>query len=245
MLPTSNIVLQGNVRCQKKIPKTLLFFFVLSQMVGFDFGFAMALKRKHRLIIQRISIFATMFYVVMSWVGIVFLHDDLGYWLNGTEFTAYAVVLAAAKYKLYNLIYDINWICEFTTKQIKILTIVIITYAFLMYTTKGGLIIAKCVSGIEPRCSQHFAFLHYVIYIVTVINLDIIGIMQIVITYYFKCSVDIISVLLKKPQRKLDEFEKSYTAIADFYDRIKPLYNWVVSLFYFQHIHTKSSRIYY
>lgn len=244
MPPTSNIFLQRNVRSpKKKISKLLLAFFFISQSVGFDFGFTLALRGKYRLIIQRIFIFVTFFNVVVSWIGIVFFNDNSGYWLNKIEFTAYALVFYTAKYKLYNLIYDINCICELTTKQIKILGIVTIVYVGLMYSTKSALIIVRCISGKEPQCETYLTMLHFVFYVVIVLSLDIIGVMQIVITYYFKYSVNIITVLLKKPQRKLDEFKKCYTAIADCYDKIKPVYNWVVSVFYFQYRPNISSRV--
>lgn len=213
-----------------KITKLLYVFFLFYHAVGFDFGFASAIKRKYRLIIQRTTRFLSIFSILVMLSYLAFFYDDVWCWFNTVKYNGFILVLIAAKYKLYHLIYDINNICALTTKQMNILNIITILFTVLMYLIKITVVIVRCYHDKEPYCGKFYSMFYYYIYLGIELSLDLIAVTRIVITYYLKCSLNQIKILLKKPNRRLDVYEKSYIAIADCYDKIRPLYDWLVSL---------------
>lgn len=78
-----------------------------------------------------------------------------------------------------------------------------ISYAILTYSTKILMIILRCIWEKESYSRRFYSLYHYVVFNGIVFNLDVIVMAQFIITYYLKCSVNVIKKLLKKPNRKL------------------------------------------
>lgn len=197
--------------------------------MGLDFGFTSVLKGKCRLIVQRTTLLVSIISIVLMSVYLAFLYHDIWCWINTIKNNGLILILITTKYKLYHLIYDIHGICDLTTKQIETLNIMTILYTIAMYTLKIIALTIRCIWEIEPYCGQFYSMFYYNVYFGIELTLHIIVVAQFIITYYLKCSLNLIKVLLKKPNRKLEVYEKSYTAIADCYDKIRPLYDWMVS----------------
>lgn len=214
---------------KRKTPKILIVYYLLFQVVGFDFGFASVLKRKYRLYIQRTTNFISILIFIVMLVYLAFLYNDIWCWFNAFKYNSFILVLFTTRYKLYHLITDINGICCLTTKQTKILNIIPILYTILMNLIKITLLTLRCIGENEPYCKKFYSIYVFIIYMAIVCSLDITVVTQFILTYYFKCSVNIIQVLLKKPKRKLHVFEKSYLAVANCYDKIRPFFDWMVS----------------
>lgn len=213
---------------KRKIPTLFIVFFLLFQAVGLDFGFASALERKYRIIVQRATRFVSILSFVVMLAYVVYAPNYVWHWVTAFKNNILILVLITMRYKPYHLIYDINQICALTTKQIRILNIIPILYTFLMYSFKIIFMTAKCIWWQESSCFRFHKVFYFFVFLGINLSLDVIVVTQIIITYYLKCSINITKVLLKRPNRKLDVFEKSYRAIANCYDKIRPFYDWMV-----------------
>lgn len=213
----------------RKIPKLLTIFYLFFQAFGLDFGFASALKRKYRLIVQRAILFLSILSIVVMSVYCAFRYDDIWCWFIVVKNNGFILVLITTRYKLCHLIHDINGICDMTTKQMKILNVITIVYTFLSYMIQITLKIVRCIYEKEPYCGKLNSMFYFIVYYGIALSLDVIVLTQIIITYYLKCGIEVIRVFLEKPNRKLKVYKKSYMAIADCYDKIRPLYDWMVS----------------
>lgn len=214
---------------KRKIPKLLIAYYLVFQAVGYDFGFTSVLKRKSRLIVQRITLFVSILSFVGMLTNLAFLYDNIWWWFYAVKSNGFILVLITTRYKLYHLIYDINGICDLTKKQINILNIITLSYTVLMYTIKHSFNILMCISAKDLICGDFLSIFQSVMYFGITLCLDVIVMSQILITYYLKCSIKIIKILLKKPNRNLDTYETSYMAIAECYDKIRHLYDWMVN----------------
>lgn len=168
--------------------------------------------------------------IVVIFVCLAFLYRDIWCWFDTAKNNGFILILITIKYKIYHLIYDINAMCDLTNKQINILNIITILYTLITYTIKIFLIFARCMFEKQSYCEKFNSMFYYAVYIGIAITSDVIAVVQIIITYYLKCSLNVMKVLLKKPKRRLDFIVKSYMAIADCYDKIRPLYDWTVKL---------------
>lgn len=216
---------------KRKIPKLLIVYFSFFHAFGFDFGFTSILHKKYRLIVQRFTLSVSIL-ITLAMIGYAVFHfDNIHYWFSTSRYIILNLVLITTKYKLYHLIYDINTICD-VTKEIKILNITITLYSLIMYSIKSILVTLDCIRSKECYIEEFEALYIFVIYFAILQSLDVIATTQIIIMLYLKCSINVIKALLKKPNRKLEVYEKSYMAIADCYDKIRPLYDWLVSTIY-------------
>lgn len=214
---------------KRKIPKLLSAIFLIFQAMGLDFGFASVVKRKFRLFVQRITLVVSVLSMMTMSVYLALSYNDIWCWFYTIKNNGLILVLITTKYKLYHFIYDMNGICDLTTKQIRILKVTIILFLITMYPIKLTLFSISCILDTHHYCRTFVSMFHLVVYMTIALTLDVIVVAQYNITYYLKCSVILIKELLRKHNRKLDVFEKSYTAIADCYDKIRPLYDWLVS----------------
>lgn len=225
---------------KRKISKILLVYYLLFHVVGFDFGFASALKRKYRFYIQKTTKFISILLFVVMLVYLACLYNDVWCWVSVFKYNGFILVLLITRYKLYHLINDINGICYLTSKQLQIINITAILYTVVIHLIKITLLTLRCIGENDAYCRKFYSIYVFIIYIGIAFSLDITVVTQIIITYYFKCSVHLIQVLLKKSKRKLDLFEKSYLAIVNCYDKIRPFFDWMVS-FYLNLLHLKNS----
>lgn len=214
---------------KRKIPKIFIVYYLLFQVVGYDFGFAIALKRKYRLYIQSTTKYLSMLIFVVMLVYLTCLYNDIWCWIYVIKCNSFILILLTTRYKLFHLISDINGLCYLSNKQIKIIEIVAILYTILMNLIKIILLAVRCMGEEESYCRKFYSIYIFMIYVGITFSFDITVVTQIIITYYFKCSVNLIQVLLKEPKRKLDSFKKSYLVIANCYDKIRPLFDWMVS----------------
>lgn len=127
------------------------------------------------------------------------------------------------------MIYDLNGICDLTTKQQNISNVFLV-YTILIYVFKIFFMSKDCISRNEPYCQQFISIYFYFVTFVIRLGMDAMVTTQMIITYYLKCAVNKIKPLLVTPNRELKAFKKSYIAIADCYDKIRPFYDWVVSI---------------
>lgn len=215
---------------KRRIPALLTVFFLVYQAIGLDFGFASVLKRKCRLHVQRATRFVSTLSIGVMLTYLVFLYDEFWCWITAVKNIVLVSVLITMKYKPYHLIYDINGIIDaLTTKQMNVLNIVLILYTCLMYLILIILMTVKCMWEKETFCLKFYPTFYFFVFLEIYLSLDVIVVAQIIISYYLRCSVNAIKALLKRPNRKLDLFEKYYRSIADCYDKIRPFYDWMVS----------------
>lgn len=215
---------------KRKIPKLFIVFFLFFQTVGLDFGFSSVLKKKYRFIVQRTTRFLSILMSVVMLMYLAFLYDDIWCWFTAVKYIGFIFILITTRYKLYHLVYDINGICNLTTKQIMILTIINILYMVLINLIRVALLTCRCIWETESYCRHFSSIFYFVVFVGIMLSLETITVVQVITTYYFKCGVNRIKILLKKRIRQLNAFEKSYTAIADCYDKIRPCFDWIVSL---------------
>lgn len=229
MFVESNVVFPREYFAKRRVSNFLIVFFLIYQAIGLDFGFASGLKRKYQLFVQRTSICVTILSFIIMIVYLTLLYDDIWCWLNSVRLNSLILILITTRYKLYHLIYDINMISTLTTKQATTLNILIILYTIFTYGIKIPLMTVRCILEKGAYCGKFKSIFHYSLIYGIVLSLDVIAIIKFIITYHFKCSVNLIKELLKKPNRKIEVFEKSYMALADCYDKIRPFYDWLVS----------------
>lgn len=214
---------------KRKIPKSLIFFSLISQLCfGIDFGFAVLLKKQFRSLVQRSTICISTMYIIVLAIPIRYMYANIWFWYTFLEYTLSVVFLNYSKYNVYNYVKDLSDIYIITRVERKVLQFIYIYNGVVTLIIKMTFIIARCF--FEPKNCTQVNYTYFVFYWLPNIGLDMIGIIQIVIFYYLFCCIRNVKETFKHFEVDSNMIAKRYAAVADCFDRLIPLHDNLVNI---------------
>lgn len=224
----NRIYVKDYTNVQKPKVKSLIAFFLsLHLCFGIDYGFAgmFTVKTKNilRLYSTLFSIF-TFIVIILPYNAIYYL---IWYWLTALECLFFLIVLKIAKYSVFNFITDMqNLNCIYTLRES--FGICVALYSYSMFITKLSLVFYRCLYGNTSNCDDYEPGVHE-LYAIFSNVLDFIPVSAIVIYYFIFCAITNMRESLEKDM-DVNKFLNLYRAVADCCDKIRPLYDSIVSI---------------
>lgn len=214
-----------------KLPTSIkAFFLTLHVCYGIDFGFGILLNktlRKTILLVNYILIAVN----VIAGVTIPnrYLAKKPTFWVCLVQYTGSFILIRMFKYRIYDFIVEANAILyRMSESKTKLLRIIVIVPPAVLIARMIILIFVSCSFRLK-RCEsliKTFLYVNYNHYNDLVMDLN--GVSEIIIFYYIKCCIQDWEELLKRPGQDMKIALMRYAAIADCYDKIRPLYDVMV-----------------
>lgn len=224
------ISVKNRTKRKVNIPKSIIIYFLTPQLLlGIDYGFTKAFKVKFRKLIKRISITMSLITTVILLGPLLNDYSDIWAWFNLTEYVLYLLALNFAKYNIYEFVLDSIQIYELTATENIILQIISLYSSIILVIIKILILIAKCLYKFEEYCPM-YKVPYYLFYFAPALGQDFFGMSQIIIVYYLYCCIKHLKMTLKKSHFSVTILQNQYIAIANCYDKIKPLYDNFVSI---------------
>lgn len=153
---------------------------------------------------------------------------SIWFWCSVFENASLFIILNSSTYKVYNFIEDL----ETTETDPKmsdksVFGIIILLYTLIMMVAKEAITIVRCVFHKELYCHEN-GVLDYFIYCLPSLSMDVVPAALIIIYFYVLCAMKSLKENLK-PETDLRLFSKRFIDIADVYDKIRLLYDKIVS----------------
>lgn len=212
------------------MPLSLIIYYMLPQLLfGMDYGFIQLFQAKYQKCIKTCSIAssAIMFFGLAA--PFLDLYWDPWYYIILLEYILWFLAVNITKYKIYDLLLDMNKIYEATASELRTARILSLDYVIIIGIIKLIILTVQCLNRLQEYCiTYHFPF--YLLYMVPDIGFDFFGTAHRIGIYYFYCSLRNINFLLKAQTSFVAE-EKRYLAIANCYDAIRPTFDYIVSVF--------------
>lgn len=218
-----------NTFIKVKIPTAVnVFFFTLLYGFGLDFGFKKLLKKKIRIITKWLQFFITLLIIVIHVLEVICKQTYINYaYFYLISYLLHYLFLYRTKYTVCDLIINIHMLIDnksiVVTNRvgtiISILTIIAFVSKYSTCNLNRILYVDHC---------QNIVFSGYVTCI-TIAIINGIAIVLILINYYIYISLKYIKKSMNKVDTKV--FLDNFIYVADCWDKIKPLYTKMVSLF--------------
>lgn len=224
----------NNLR-NRNIPKTISYFFLISQLFsGVDLGVSNLFKKNVRQCIRRFTILEACTY------GIIFFTPMLVYPTKSTFviifpflFEYVVNILIFLNYKKYttcDFLCDISEFCKLTKNETYVLIFIsIINYIIASFSKILIMItITVCDVKLAPYFDQMSSLISFSTCLIYLI-LDLVAIPQIVIFYYVYSSMKHLKFILISTGQELHFISKQYRAIIEICENIRPLSDSLVS----------------
>lgn len=209
-----------------------VYFFTMLYGFGLDFGFKKFLKKKLRVITNWFQFFVTLAIVVLQML--VFIREKYYEYFSYLYLFSYIfhyLVLHRTKYTLCDFIIDIHTLID--NKSIVVTNRVrdgiIYIYTILTIIVKYWSCNLKCILNVD-FCQQNSTPTY--VNCVPIVVIDGIAIILILISYYVYIPLKYINKSTKDVDTKV--LLDNYMYVADCWDKIKPLYTRLVSVFTLQ-----------
>lgn len=230
---TMKISVDSRRRRNTNIPKTISYFFLISQLIsGFHLGFTKMLsKNVHgRLRIFTIVIACT-YNVIIFAPAILFSasYFDLTFFIILLEYTVNAIILCCyKKYTIYDFLCNISEFSNLSKNEIYLLNFISVIHSTIIYSLKCMLTVPFTVRYIiiEQYCHFFYVFFCCSWYFFV----DLVRILQIVIFYYVYATMKHLNFMLTSSGQKVDFISKRYKNIVGVFEKVKPLLHSLVSL---------------
>lgn len=221
----------------RSIPKTISYFFLISQLVvGSDFGFS---KLFYENVQRMFRIFCTL--VVCMYCILFFLPIVTNYPTMSITHTItlipflecilnVIVLLCYKKYTIYDFLCNISQFCKLTKNDTYILSLLSIIHCITILCLK--LILLFMMNAYEVKVEPYFDQLppvYFFMLCLYYVNVDLVAIAQIVIFYYVCSSMKNLKVTLTSSGRTLNFISTRYKTIVDTCVKIRPLSDSLVS----------------
>lgn len=220
----------------RNIPKTLLYYFLITQLVSaLDFGFSKLFDDSVRTFLRFFTILEACTFNVIILASIYIdlpLYNDpswllmpfLEYSLNCT------VLICCKKYNIYDFLCNISEYCKLTKKDTFILYFISIIQCIVINSLKTIFLVMIKDTKIEPYLNQlpwfYYLFINYYNFL-----LDLVLVAQIVIIYYIYSSMKHLRLTLTSSGKKLSFVLFRYKNIVDICEKIRPLFDASVRIF--------------
>lgn len=228
---------QGISTPKKQISKLLLCVFLsFNFFFGFDFGFtAWIQNRKFRFSVKLCKNISAVFCASVLIVGITTSEIEYNFWycFNLLHYLMCFFVVSATKYNLYSFSQDLCGLCNNCTVIRKDRLVAVVVTCFLLGSgIKIMAFVAECyVYGDMYVIDCKMGKVPLYLYILPCLGVDVIPLVLITSYYYVNTFITCLKEAYCKSEISLDYLEKNYTAIMDCFDKIKPLYGNLVSIY--------------
>lgn len=210
-----------------KVKSLILFFLSLQLFFGIDYGFAGLFKVTTKNILRLYSTLLSTFMLIVILLPYSVLRLLLWYWLTAFQCLCFLIVLKTTKYSVFNFITDLqNLNCISALSES--FGICVSLYSYSMFISKLSLILFRCFYGNTSNCHEYEPGIHE-LYATFSNALDFIPISPIIIYYFILCAVMKLKESFEKDM-DVRKFLSLYRAIADCCDKIRPLYDNIVSI---------------
>lgn len=210
-----------------KVKSLTAFFLSLHFCFGIDYGFAGMFSVKTKNILTLYSTLFSIFTFIVILIPYNTIHFLIWYWLTAFECLFFLIVLKAAKYSVFNFITDMqNMNCIYSLKES--FGICVASYSYCMFITKLSLVFFRCLYGNTSNCDDYEPGVHE-LYAIFSNVLDFIPVSAIIIYYLIHCAITNMRESLEK-EMDVSKFLNLYRAVADCCDKIRPLYDSIVSI---------------
>lgn len=222
-----DILITNVNRAKNQVPTSLVLFFLISQLcLGMNFGFSPILNKRFRWIAERLSNAVTVTFISILLIPCFLYPSEFWFWEGAIECSLYIFTLYISKYSVYHLIVDINEMYELKSNE-KYFLLAMSAFTEVMVLIKGYVIFMDCQHH-EGMCDLFISPVLYLVYCLPHFGLDFVAQTQAVIYFYIYCFVKDVKKSAET-DLNLNLLEKRYKNIAKVYDKIKPLYNKLVS----------------
>lgn len=211
-----------------QVKSLLVFFLSLHIFFGIDYGFAGSFRTKTKHILRAYSTLFSIFMFIVIIYPYNILYYQFWYWLTSFECLFYVIVLKRAKYSVYNFITDMQNFNDISAVN-ESFGIYVSLYSYSMFISKLFLIFFRCIYTSTSNCAEYEPGVHE-LYAILSNALDFIPISAIVIYYLTYCAVADMKETLEK-DCDVSKFLTLYTTLANCCDKIRPLYDNIVSMY--------------
>lgn len=238
MIVNSYSTNQGISTPKKHIPKYLVYLFLsFNFLFGLDFGFTEWIQdRKYRFSVKLAKYLSAVICASVLGVGVTNSEFMYNFWFcfNLLHYMMCFFVLSTTKYNLFSFSKDVCSLCsDCIVIRKDRLTAVIVTFLFLGTGTKIIAFITECLTyGDVYVIDCKMGAVPVYLYTMPCIGVDVIPLVLIISYYYVNTSITCLKEAYINAEISLDHLEKNYLAIMDCFDKIKPLYGNLVSIYY-------------
>lgn len=222
-----NVQIINLVQLKMKIPKLLSFYFLFIQFTfGMDFGFTMEFDKTVQYKVRCFTRFVTSVITISLIYASFDIYYEGWFWHNCLEYTMLVVILYRLNYNFYDYLADVNRLNGMVATETTFVNALVI-YFFIMFMIKVIFAIIRCMFETNAFCID-IGVPYYMLFQIGTVGFDGIALIQIVLYYYFYKCLKILKDGIKKNLIVKDALYR-YKAIADLYDKSKPLYSSLVS----------------
>lgn len=214
---------------QRKPQKSLTTFFLsIHVFFGIDFGFAYLFKGKVRSFLKIYSTFLFTIIIIAVLHPFMNLYKTVWYWVNAVGFVLYFILLKTTRYSVFSFLIDFHNL-EHVTINNGVLGVITFVYTYLMFILKLSTICINCFHATTSTCN-FYPTGSYEVYIVTSNIIDCYPVSTILISYYIYIIVKQMKSGLER-DTNIGNYIRLYKTVADSCDKIRPLYNNIVSIY--------------
>lgn len=227
-MPLKNTYFKEKTKSPKIPTSVYVFFLILLFVFGLDFGFKQFLKKKIRIVANCIQVFI-IFVILIIQILPVARPNVYDYYLYFyiVSYVFHYIYLYRAKYTLCDLMIDVHGLIDKNTTMVKNRAgRIILIHITLTCVTKYAFCILNCILH---RSICLGSIIPGYIHCIPVMVLDEIVIIHILINYYIYIAVKYIKESMKKVDTSL--LLNNFVRVADSWDKIKPLYTRLVSIY--------------
>lgn len=217
-------------RPRQKIPKLLIYIFLsFNFLFGLDFGFTEWIQnKKFRFSVKLVKNVSAIACVSMLGIYVIDGQHSYSLWivLNLSHYLMCFFVLSVTKYNFYDFSKDLYSVfnnCILARKD-RVVTVFVMCL-FVGVAVKIIVFIAECVYD------GTFGEVLLYLYILPCISVDVIPLVLITTYYYINNFVTCLNEAYFRSEISLNYLENNYIAIMDCFDKIKPFYGNLVSIY--------------
>lgn len=201
-------------------------FLSIHVFFGIDSGFANLFQGKVQYFLE---IYSTSFFIILMAImslSITILYKVMWYWINFVGFILYFIILKKTRYSIFSLLTDFHNL-EYVVINNGIIGVITSIYIYIMFALKLGVVLFSCFLDTSSVC-VNFPPGSYA-YSVASNIIDCYPVPTFVISYYIYIVVKQMKSVLER-DTDIENFIRLYKTVADSCDKIRPLYNNLVSM---------------
>lgn len=224
---------------RKEIPKLLIYLFLsFNFFFGFDYGFTEWIQnRKLRILVKLIQNLSAAVCASILAVCVTDVENIFILWLgfNLLHYLMCFFVLLSTKYNLYTFSSDVYGLfSNCTVTRNNRVVIILIMCLFVGSFVKTLAFVIECIFVDEMSILDcKISVVPLYLYILPYISVDVIPLVLVMSYYYMNIFLICLKEAYIKSEISLDYLEKKYLAIMDCFDKIKPFYDNLVSIYYY------------
>lgn len=210
---------------RKPLKSLTAFFISIHILFGIDYGFANLYKGKVQSLLKWYSTVLFIVIIIAVLHPFMNLYTTIWYWVNALGFILYFILLKRTKYSVFSLLIDFHNLEDMTINNATF-GVIISIYTYLMFILLLCTIFISCFFG---NTCTFYPTGSYEVYIIASNVIDCYPVSTFVISYYIYTAVKEMKFILKT-NMDIGNFIRLYKIVADTCDKIRPLYDNIVSM---------------